>query len=200
MRTRILYLARHGAAQGGKGRYIGDTDLPLSDAGREQAFRLGRFMADLPLTAIYCSDLRRGRDTAAIVAQARPVPVTTRPDLREISMGAWEGLAHEDVAARFPEEYRARGEDLEHYRPPGGESFADCGRRARRAMAEILAETHGDLLIVGHAGLNRTLLCHWCDAPMAELFRFRQDTGAVNVIELAGTAARVALVNFCPET
>lgn len=199
MSGRVLYLARHGATTHGEGRYIGDTDLPLNEAGRLQAERLGRFLADKSVTTIHCSDLRRGRDTAAIVALSVPAPVAVRADLREISMGAWEGLGHQDVATRFPRDYRERGEDMENYRIPGGETFAECARRARRAITEILAETSGNLLVVGHAGLNRTLLCHWTGLPLARMFQFHQDSGAVTIVGFDGAAAQVAVMNFHPE-
>lgn len=198
MNGRLLYLARHGAAEGSEGRYIGDTDLPLSEDGRTQADRLGRLLADKPLSAIHCSDLRRGCETAAGVARHHPAPIQVHPGLREISMGRWEGLTHAHVAACFPEEYRARGQDLEHYRPPEGESFADCAERARRTVAAILAATQGNLLIIGHAGLNRTLLCQWSGIPLSRPFQLSQDPGCLNIVALTGSMAHVVVVNFHP--
>lgn len=192
---RTLYLARHGEAAGGHGRYIGDTDLPLSDRGRTEARRLGHWLAGKPLGLVASSNLQRARDTAAIAAAYRRVPVRVHPGLREVAMGAWEGLPRAEAAARFPEEHRARGADLANHRLTGGESFTDCRCRALLAVMDILESSTGDLLIVGHAGLNRTLLCLWMDMPLSRMFDIPQDTGAVNVIEIDGPAFRVATVN-----
>jgi len=192
---RTLYLARHGAARGGEGRYIGDTDLPLRDKGVREAEGLGRYFADKSLETIACSDLRRAHDTAMIVARVRPAPILVHSGLREISMGAWEGLPRSEAVLRFPEEYRARGADLANHRVAGGESFADCARRTLRTVDGILARTRGDMLIVAHAGVNRTLLFHWTGTPLERLFEFTQDTGGLNTIEIDDGVIHVATVN-----
>ena len=62
-----------------------------------------------------------------------------RKDLREVSMGEWEGCAFGDIAQRFPEEFKARGSDIISYRVPGGESFADCHQRVIAALEDNLA-------------------------------------------------------------
>ncbi len=55
-------------------------------------------------------------------------------DLREIYMGQWGNMTFEEIKQKYPAEYEARGRDLAGVPAPGGESFADCERRARRAF------------------------------------------------------------------
>jgi len=211
MNERLVYLARHGEHDLSKGprRFIGQLDVPLSSEGIKQAERVAEALAGVELTAVYCSDLRRSLQTATVVSecltkaagQAAPRP-QARPDLREISLGTWEGASIDDVRRQHPAEFKARGQDMASYRPPGGESFADCRQRAVRALGEIIAATSGNLLVVAHAGLNRTLLCHLLGMPLENLFRIEQDYGCLNVIVLDGDTRRVRLLNFirgaCP--
>jgi probable phosphoglycerate mutase len=52
------------------------------------------------------------------------------------------------------------------------------------------------VLVVAHAGLNRTLLCHWLGMPLQNLFRIDQDLGCLNVIALGDSGYRVHMLNW----
>jgi probable phosphoglycerate mutase len=197
MDSRVIFLVRHGKLQqqDEQRRYIGQLDLPLSLEGRNQARNLHRRFEHARLDAIYCSDLRRSRETAELIVGAAGPKVIVRKDLREIAMGEWEGLSLRDVARDFPEQFRARGADLATFRTPGGESFADCSRRVIPAFEEIADSTEGNVLIVGHAGVNRLVLCHLLGMPVSNLFRLGQDYGCLNVIQSGNTGYQVKLVN-----
>lgn len=176
-RQRTLYLARHGAIEtNGSGRtYIGQSDLPLSSEGIRQAEMLQEKLRDTPLTAIYCSDLKRSIDTAEIVAGPHGIKPQPLPELREIHLGEWEGMDFETVRRDFPGEFEARGLDIVGYRPPGGESFQDCALRVIPALYHIFHSTRGDILIVGHAGVNRIILSQVMGADLKDLFKIRQE-------------------------
>jgi alpha-ribazole phosphatase len=197
MENRVLYLVRHGKVvqPDDQRRYLGQHEVPLSPEGEQQARHLARRFAHVRLGALVSSDLGRAVRTAELIAQSAHVPVVARSDLREIAMGAWEGRTFREVAQAEPEAFRARGEDLANYQVPGGESFAQCGRRAVAALEDLLANTTGTLLIVGHAGVNRLLLCHLLGMPVANLFRLGQDYACLNVIQCGSAGFQVKLVN-----
>lgn len=198
MEERTVYLLRHGKIklEDERRRYIGQLDLPLAEEGARQAERLRKIFAGVALGAVYCSDLSRSRRTAEIIADGKEVAVDCRSELREISLGEWEGCAFADIARRFPGEFKARGADIAYYRVPGGESFADCSKRVVAAFHELLGKAAGDVLIVGHAGVNRLLLCHILGVPVANLFRIGQDYGCVNIIQCTNAGFRLRLANF----
>lgn len=174
---------------------MGQIDVPLDGEGQRQARALARRFEHAELAGLFCSDLARSRDTAAAVGAAAGIEPTVRPDLREIAMGEWEGLTFREVARRFPEAYRARGEDLAGFRVPGGESFAECGRRAVAAFEEIAGSAAGNLLIVGHAGVNRLILAHLLGMPVHNLFRLGQDYACLNLIQSSAAGYQVRLLN-----
>ncbi len=198
MGNRRVYLVRHGKIrlEDDQRRYIGQLDLPLSDEGVRQAENLRKILGKTGITALYCSDLARSRQTAEIIAGGGTVAVTVRRDLREISLGEWEGCTFVGIIRRFPDEFRARGADIGYYRIPGGESFADCSRRVVAAFHEILGKAAGDIAIVGHAGVNRLLLCHILGLPLGNLFRLGQDYGCVNIIQCSETGFQLQLANY----
>jgi probable phosphoglycerate mutase len=122
------------------------------------------------------------------------------PALREISLGEWEGFSFQEIRERFFEDYAARGRDMENWRPPRGESFADCRARINRAVDEIVAGSEGNVLLVGHAGVNRLILCSILGIPVRNLHGIGQDYGCVNIIEYGPDRTRIQLMNYIPTT
>ncbi len=198
MATRKVYLTRHGRIQleDDQRRYIGQLDLPLSGEGVRQAEALAKRLSQTGITAVFASDLVRSRQTAEMIAAHGGIAVSLRSDLREISLGEWEGCTFADIIRRFPDEFRARGADIAYYRVPGGESFADCSLRVVAAFHDLLGKSTGDIAIVGHAGVNRLLLCHVLGLPLGNLFRIGQDYGCINIIQCSDAGFQLQLANF----
>ncbi len=134
-------------------------------------------------------------ETAEIVAAPHGLTCIPRRDLREISLGAWEGLTFHQVRQEFPREFRERGLDMAHFRPPGGESFLDCACRVVPALYEILRHAHGEVALLGHAGVNRIILCQALGRSLDDLLGIRQDYGCLNVLRHRDHMLEVELLN-----
>jgi alpha-ribazole phosphatase len=199
MNPATLYLVRHGAIIRVAGQaYIGQIEAPLSEEGVEHAWALRKWLEPIHFSHVYSSDLSRSQRTAKIIAGPRIRSVETLPSLREISLGEWEGFTFKEIEQRFPEEFAARGRDMENWRPPGGESFADCRARVMSQLRTILDGAQGNILLVGHAGVNRLILCEVLGIPVAKLHSIGQDYGCINTIEYSDARTRVQLLNFVP--
>jgi len=198
---RTIYLVRHGRLQAAddQKRFVGQIDLPLSRQGIEQAENIRRYFTGNKLD-VYCSDLARSRQTAEHIVEGTGWALRTRTDFREISVGLWEGKTFAEIALTYPEEFEERGEDIEHYCPPQGESFQECSTRVVAAFQEIVEMSGGDIAIVGHAGVNRLLLCYLLGMPVRNLFRLGQDYGCINIITYAKQQYRVETMNLSLET
>ena len=197
---RAIYLVRHGAIQSpvDPKRFIGQLDLSLNEEGILQAERLAERLRDMPLSAVFCSDLKRSVETAQIIAKPHHISCIPRRDLREISLGRWEGLTFDEVRRRRPEEFHARGLDIVHFRPTEGESFLDCTFRVIPAFYEILASALGNVLIVGHAGVNRIILSQVLGRSLQDLFEIDQEYGCLNVVFHRYSTFEVKLLNGSP--
>ena len=135
----ITYLIiRHGEAEGNREhRFIGQSDVPLSELGRQQAAAVCERLATLPVTAIVASDLQRASDTVQPLATSLGIEIAHDKNLREISNGEWNGKLPTEVAALWPEmweRYRG-GEDVQR---PGGERWGDVQARAVKALEDDL--------------------------------------------------------------
>ena len=195
---RTLYLLRHGKPELPEGTKLclGHTDVPLSAEGRRQMRKQARYWQRLGVAAIYCSDLMRSHDSAALLAEPLGLVPRPRTSLREMAMGQWDGLSFAEIKRRWPQAYAERGRGLWHYMVPGGESFAQCAQRAQAALDAIIKETDGDVLIVAHCGFNRALLWHLGVRPAAGLLTIQQDYGALNRLKIDGNGRwRAAAIN-----
>jgi 2,3-bisphosphoglycerate-dependent phosphoglycerate mutase len=193
-RKLTLTLVRHGeTAWNAQSRLQGQTDIPLSDIGREQARLLGGYWAasNAPphFTACYASDLGRAQETAQILLGALPPPTPTlQADnrLRERNFGVWEGLTPHERAVKF-------GEIDTRDCPVDGEFWEDVWVRMQWCL-QNLWDTHAsvtqdtNLLIVGHGGSLRCWLAYAEGADATDLRRYVLPNTSVSVISLAGAS------------
>jgi broad specificity phosphatase PhoE len=177
-----IIFVRHGSTswnvQDRKGRrFRGMVDLPLSEEGVAQARTTARRLAGAPLIAIYCSPLQRAVRTAQILAEPHGLVPRTSPGLTSMDYGDWTGQFTEDVAHRWPEQYRQWMCDPFSLRIPGGESASDLRDRAVAALQAILSRhSDGDtILLVTHQVVTRTLVCVLAGMPSTAWWQFGQD-------------------------
>jgi broad specificity phosphatase PhoE len=159
MEGRRVLLVRHGESTwNADGRWQGQADPPLSEAGAAHARAAASAVAELAPVAVVTSDLARARATAELVAPPGTV-LQVDPTWRERLAGEWTGLTRAEIEARFP------GWLAEWRSPPGFEDDAALLARVRPALARLLDGTgsgarggrDGVILVVTHGGVIRTL-------------------------------------------
>jgi probable phosphoglycerate mutase len=145
-----LYLARHGETDWNRDRKLqGSADIALNETGRRQAVALGQQLRGLHFDAVYSSELRRSRETAAVVHGA--APLVALAGLNERRLGAFEGRPSD-------EEYERRRQDPDDTLD-GGESWSQFDARIQRTLEQLLRRHRsGAILIVGHGGTNQMIV------------------------------------------
>lgn len=149
-----LYLVRHGATEWNhEKRAQGQADIALNVDGQRQAIAVAEEFRNIPLSAVYASDLQRAVATAEPTAKAHGLEVITDPDLREIDQGEWEGLHVDEIRMRWPDLW---GPSRHYSARPGGESPQQVRTRALRAIRKIV-EAHpvDNVMLVSHGGTIR---------------------------------------------
>lgn len=190
-----VILVRHALAEG-DGRFQGQLDVELTDAGRRQLPALVQKLSQFPIRAVYTSDLARARATAAAVAKRFCVSLECRPALREMDFGDWQGLSWNEVEARFPRLARLWLKRFPRQRVPSGESFPSFRNRVARELRAIVGANPGRCVVaVTHAGVIRVLLASALGIPEREIFRSPQHHCAVNVIDNFKGGAVVRCMN-----
>lgn len=181
----MIVLLRHCRPTGGDGLCVGRTPLQLSADGELQARALAEELGAVPFARLCSSPAIRARHTLGPLAERLGMPVAILPEVDEIDMGAWDGLAFADIRERFPEEYAARGRRFGCFRAPGGESFEDVADRVMVAL-ERLAEGKLPVLVATHAGAIRAALCRVTGHPLDDLFRFKPGYARCTVLRREG--------------
>jgi len=176
---------RHGeVANGIEKRYNGHIDVDITQTGIEQMHRLAGILTGKNVSAVYSSDLIRSSKGAEIIAKSIGIPFTPLRELRERSVGAWEGLTAAEIKERFPTEYRTWRTDLLNYRPPGGECLLDVRDRIIPVFKRLVAAHPGqEISMLLHGGVNRLILADALGMDPLKLFRMEQAYGALNIID-----------------
>jgi broad specificity phosphatase PhoE len=173
-RSATIFLIRHGETEWNRARrYQGWLDSPLTLEGISQAEAIGRRLRLLPEAAeaeIVASPLGRARRTAEIIAEClsdgvgrlRSIRIDRR--LREISLGAWDGLDKRGIRRLAPELFTGEDGRWEWYfRSPDGETYHAFAARLAAFLADlddtpVIAVCHGVVtrILRGlHAGMSR---------------------------------------------
>lgn len=155
-----IFLLRHGQIQGHETRrFIGQTDVPLDETGVTQALFWKNAFAKVQFDQIYSSNLSRCRDTVALICPGKKIHIDER--LNEINMGTWDGESFEHIKKTSPHLFLQRGEQIDSFHPPKGESFNDLKTRAAPFFEAREQTLQSPTLVVTHSGVIRVMICHY---------------------------------------
>ena len=196
----ILYLVRHGATPSNeeKPRRLQGCGVngSLSPRGEKQAEQVGEFLSAVPLDAVFCSPLKRARETALRIASRQNLDTSVVEQLREVNVGRWERLDWGTISEQFPEDYQRFIEDSARYGYAGGESFTDVVNRVGPVFEELLTENVGKrIAIVAHSVVNRTWLSTLLEMPLRMARELPQDNCCVNIIRYRDGQTKLLTLN-----
>ena len=135
-----IYLVRHAEAEGNLYRRIhGRYNALITENGFRQIAALEKRFADIPVDAVWSSDLYRTMTTARAVYVPKGLELHTDPQLREIFMGRWEDHPWGEIRHLEPEELTRFNASDPTWRAPDGENLAEVGDRMEAAIRRIAA-------------------------------------------------------------
>jgi broad specificity phosphatase PhoE len=180
-----LLLARHGeSVWNAERRFQGSTDVALSARGRAQAEALGRGLRGYRVRAAYVSPFSRAVETAELALRGSGVAPTVVEELRELSLGTWEGCTVDEIRAQHGDPYVAWVRAPHDCPPPGGEPLPVVSARVRAALDRIAAAhpRGDDVLVVAHGGVISVYACHLLGCSYNDLWRLRVDNASLTVV------------------
>lgn len=189
-----LYLIRHAEAEGNLYRIAqGQYNSILTDRGLRQVQALARRFADIPVDAVYASDLYRTCATASAIYRPKNLPLHRRRDLREICVGAWEQRTWGDIARTDPEQLTNFNLHPERWQVEGAETPRQVQDRVLRAVREIARENQGrTVAVVSHGYAIRLVLAELQGCALERLAQTPVgDNTAVSLLETDGENLRV---------
>ena len=170
-----VVLIRHGATEWSvSGQHTGHSDIPLTEAGRAAATRLGSRLLGEHFDLVLSSPLSRAADTCRLaVPGADRLELTD--DLMEWDYGKYEGLRTADIREQRP------GWLLWTDGVPEGETIDQVAARVDRVIARVRS-VDGDVALCAHGHVLRILAARWLDQPPAFGGRLKLDTAALSIL------------------
>lgn len=158
-----VYFVRHGESESNLiTQFAGSLDVPLTQRGGEQAALTAEYFSNIPLSAVYASDLSRAYDTGFAIADNLKIPILGMRELREIYAGQWEGKTYAQLEREYPEGYSVWKQRIGLAECDGGESVRQLQQRIQQCV-EALVQKHPDqsICIATHATPIRVMECLW---------------------------------------
>lgn len=193
MSTKI-YLIRHAEAEGNLFRVAhGQYNSTITPRGYQQLHYLRERFRDIPIDAVYGSDLLRAHTTASAIYVPKALPFRPMPLLREICLGRWEQQSWGEILRTDGEMYAHFNKRPDLWHAEGAETFNVVRDRTLAAIRQIAAENPGrTVAATSHGAALRTLLGTLEGRSLAELGQTgHADNTAVSLIEVAGDDIRV---------
>jgi broad specificity phosphatase PhoE len=183
MQKTEIVIVRHGESLANLNRImIGQTDIDLSERGREQARLTAEFLRGEHFDAIYSSDLVRAYNTAVPNAEIHNLPIIKDEGLRETYVGDWEYVTFDHLVENDVERYKMWREHFGTMVFPGGESTYGSGMRFYDTVLKIAKENLGRrILITSHAGVLRAfwgVISGFSAEDMGDAFKFATNASA----------------------
>ena len=196
--TRIIYV-RHGQTDFPIDRIYcdGEEDPSLNAEGLAQAGQAAEFLAGFQVGKVYASPCARTLETAEIVAGRHGLSINPVESLLERQFGSWDGLYFHEIEKRYPVEYASWKRDQAGFVPEGGESVYDLRDRLQPALKDIVADNHGQLVVVvAHVGPIRVLVAEAMGMGLSSYRQLRIDPASATLIDYGKTQNNLVFLNF----
>jgi len=183
-----VYVVRHGETEYNKNKvYFGWTDICLNEKGRCQCAALKKELNGIEFDEILASPAMRAAETAKIITDRQPIKTDHR--FRELNFGEWEGLHYWDIEKKYPLEWKAWGNDWQHYCIPGGECFMDFYERVRTAWNEmkkhyVRQKKTKNILLAVHGGTLKVIILIEKNLPIKDYWKIECPLGSYHVFKI----------------
>ena len=155
-----LYIVRHGETEWNLiKKFQGQSDSPLTENGIKIMKDTGNKLKNIIFSRVYTSELGRAVKSAEIILNKNinykndKIEIKKMSELNEVYFGLWQGLSHEEVFEKYPEEAENYFHNVKRYNAENikAEKLKDALDRFLRGMKKILKNhKSGNILIVTH--------------------------------------------------
>jgi probable phosphomutase (TIGR03848 family) len=192
-----LYLIRHGANDLLGKRLPGwMPGVHLNALGHDQAKSIARVLQDVRFSAVYASPLERTMETAAPLAAQAGLEIQSRPDLRDVYPGAWQGKKLASLRRSKAWLTIQAAPSLASF--PQGESFTQAQQRVVAELERIRhshprADDH--VAVFSHADIIMLAIAHYVGMPLDLYRRLAVEPGSISVLLFSDRSIRLLHLN-----
>ena len=142
--------------------YAGWSEEELTPKGVRQAKDARKKLSELDIDAVYCSPLKRTKQTADIICENLDCLPITNEAFIELRMGPWEGLSEAEVADTYPKEWNLWNTRPAELNLQRRETLEQLQQRVLKGLVSIEENYIDDtsILIVTHVAVMRVIFLH----------------------------------------
>ncbi len=170
-----IYVVRHGQTEWNALKKMqGSVDIELNEKGLSQAKDTANMLSDINFDVIFCSPLKRAKQTAEIINSNRNLNINFDYRLRERNYGEFEGTSK--LSFNY-NEFWAYQKNLNYEKAENVQEFFE---RVYNFLDEITSKNYTNVLIVCHAGVEKAIECYFNGLmPDEEIGPFLPDNASV---------------------
>jgi len=184
MARKLLFLRHGDIDKRYHNRYVGSTDVSLSEQGRRQAGAIKDLLHSRGFDHCVCSPMKRCRETATAVMESREISIEIDKDLREIDFGQWEGMSFDDILKTSPDQVKRWAAFDPSFAFPAGEKIGDFFTRIGDVAGRMTDDPADTILLCTHGGVIRAMICHFLKLKPWQYILFKVKPASVTTIEL----------------
>lgn len=159
MKSLTIHFVRHAATEANvTGRYIGSTDLPLSDTGKQEISNMTKIYQYPNAQVLYSSPLKRCIETSKILYPDKDAIIID--GFREYDFGEWEAKTANEL--KDDETFKKWIINVKSATPPKGEKAEEFSWRISSTFSKLVKgminASIESAIIVSHAGVIMTLM------------------------------------------
>lgn len=154
-----IYLVRHGETEWNiEGKMQGWEDSKLTEQGVQNAQSLGQYLEDIEFDCAYSSPLGRTIETTENILGEKKCSIILKDAFKEMNFGVFEGMYHQDIKEKYPEQHKNLWYNPHLYEPINGETFKELIDRVEKGLQDIIENCKGEnVLLVTHAGVIKAI-------------------------------------------
>jgi len=193
-----VYLIRHTKPLVESGTCYGQLDCDVAEGYVEQLSIIKDYLHDKKITAIYSSPLRRCSLLAEDLARDYiSNPVIYQEGLKEIDFGEWEGIQWNVIPRDKIDEWNTNRLNFQF---PNGETPLKFHHRVLKTWSDNIAlpscsDEPKVILVVAHAGVIRSILCHCLHIPFQHSTQLNIDYGGISLLKVHSHGVDCRMIN-----
>jgi len=158
-----IYIIRHGLTESNKKKiYAGWNDECLCEEGVVTLFEIGRKLKEFKIQRIFSSPIWRALQSAEVINSFLNNRIEIEKNLKEMKMGRWEGLSENEVAERFPSEWKIWNSRPSELKIDGRETLEELKIRVLNGIRRISDDLDSSrILAVTHVAIIRVLMIYY---------------------------------------
>ena len=170
-----IFVVRHGQTEWNVMKKMqGSKDIELNEKGISQAKDTADLLRNSSFDIIFCSPLKRARQTAEIINEDREINIIFDERLRERNYGEFEGTSKSSFDYN---EFWAYQKNMKYEK---AENVQDFFKRINNFLDDITSKEYNNILIVCHAGVEKAIECYFNGLmPDNEIGPFLPDNASV---------------------